>query len=80
MSKLLVFLFVLFCVWYIRRLLQASDVPKQARRREARPHSEVLRECRYCGILVPESESVRSDGEFFCSSEHAQAYSAKAEK
>lgn len=80
MQKLLLFFLVLIGIWYVRRLVQrsaadesASARPAQTRRdvRDEAP-SETVRECAQCGVLVPESEGVIVDYEFYCSAEHAR--------
>lgn len=76
MRNLLLFLLILIGVYYLRRLLAAeskNDDPSQAAsaplpQREA----EQVVPCAHCGLLVPASEGVESQGQFFCSPEHAK--------
>ncbi|MBT0962102.1 PP0621 family protein [Denitromonas iodatirespirans] len=79
MSKLLVFLLVLFAIYWGRRLLSKPKVPPQDRARGAAPQTQAsarMLSCRHCGVHVPESEGVRRDGEFYCCEEHARAADA----
>lgn len=48
--------------------------PKQAKRRGAPPlkHPESMVRCEHCGIHMPRSEAVLSDGHIWCSQEHAK--------
>ena len=79
MRNLLLFLLILIGVYYLRRLLageknedavsgRASDQAPPA----AAPQSEAeqVLPCAQCGLLVPASEGVESQGQFFCSPEH----------
>ena len=82
MRNLALFILFLIGLFYVRRALRgglgqggrkpAGDAPEGA---PATPRSEVqdfeqMVACAHCGLHVPESESVRSAGEFFCSEEH----------
>ncbi|MBS1209858.1 MAG: hypothetical protein H6R19_2256 [Proteobacteria bacterium] len=79
MQKLFLFVLVLIGIWYVRRLLQrnAEKDAQQPAVRSEETRSEAICECRHCGVLVPESEGLVADGEFFCSSEHARAAGRK---
>ncbi|SHH08036.1 PP0621 family protein [Pollutimonas bauzanensis] len=48
--------------------------PKQAPRRGAPPveHAEPMVRCEHCGIHMPRSEAVLSNGHIWCSTEHAK--------
>ncbi len=53
---------------------QGDDRPKQAKKRGAPPveHAEAMVRCEHCGIHMPRSEAVLSDGHIWCSTEHAK--------
>lgn len=80
MRNLLLFVLLLIGLFYARRALRrmgGNDGPSAGegsggrREREAStPEIEQMVACAHCGLHVPESESVRSAGEFFCSEEH----------
>lgn len=48
--------------------------PKQAKKRGAPPveHAEPMVRCAHCGIHMPRSEAVLSNGSIWCSTEHAK--------
>jgi uncharacterized protein len=48
--------------------------PKQAKKRGAPPiaHPESMVRCEHCGIHMPRSEAVLSNGRIWCSQEHAK--------
>lgn len=78
MQKLFLFLLVLLGIWYVRKALRrgaqnevAHDRPRPSA--GAAPHTENIRECSYCSVLIPESEGIVVDGQFYCSPEHAAA-------
>ncbi|MCB1959097.1 MAG: hypothetical protein KDE68_01010 [Rhodocyclaceae bacterium] len=76
MSKLLVFLLVLFAIYWGRRLLRQAGSARE-RVQSARPappvgEAEQILSCARCGLLVPESEGVRRGETFYCCDEHAR--------
>lgn len=48
--------------------------PKQAKKRGAPPvqHTESMVRCEHCGIHMPRSEAILSNGHIWCSQEHAK--------
>lgn len=76
MQKLVLFILLLMGVWYVRRLWAQGEKDASGARPETPPRSERMCECRSCGVLVPESEGMVADGEFFCSAEHARNHAA----
>ncbi len=83
MRNLLLFVLFLIGLFYARRALrgkgdkagrpagEGQDAAGGGRQREAEhPEIEQMVACAHCGLHVPESESVRGAGEFFCSDEH----------
>lgn len=73
MQKLFLFLLVLVAIYYFRRVFNGgrknARVPPQSRTPPVPP--EAVRECRACGLHVPQSEGIEVNGEFYCSVEHA---------
>lgn len=64
---LLVVLGLLLAYWILRSYRRRID------RGEARPQAgtgEDMVRCEQCGVHLPRSESVASQGKFFCSAEH----------
>ncbi len=66
----LVILLVIVAVlmWLLKRLFSNEPEPEQLE--SAR--SETMRQCRYCGVHVPESSVVRANGNSYCCTEHAE--------
>lgn len=84
MQKLFVFLLVLLVIWYVRRALAgAQEIRERGSHRSApqqtAAQSEMMRECRQCGVLVPESEGTVVDGQFYCSVEHAPGHAGRVD-
>lgn len=76
MSKLLLFLLLIFAIYQLRRLSSQGKAQRPARGRQqpADKPVETMRECRLCGLLVPNSEGVEDEDGFFCCAEHARRY------
>ncbi len=80
MSKLLVFLLVLFAIYWVRRMLSKPKTPPGAGPGPGAPRGSAgqtqastrMLSCQRCGVHVPESEGVRVGGDFFCCEEHAR--------
>ncbi|MDD2989924.1 MAG: PP0621 family protein [Zoogloea sp.] len=84
MRNLLLFILFLLGLFFVRRALRRTlgglggrkeDVGGGGARQGAEAPREVLEAeqmvaCAHCGLHVPESEGVRGNGAFFCSSEH----------
>lgn len=72
MSKLLMFVFLLLAIYYVRRMLQGGSSSTAVRTQQpiAR-EAETMGECAHCGVLVPMSEGQQVNGLFYCSAEHA---------
>ena len=66
----LVMLLVIVAVlmWLLKRLFSTEPEPE----RLESSHNETMRQCRYCGVHVPESSSVRVEDKTYCCSEHAE--------
>lgn len=59
---------VIILMWLLKRMFSDDPEPEQLSSRA----SEDMRQCKYCGIHVPESSIVSVDGEPYCSQEHAE--------
>lgn len=78
MRNILLFILFLIGVFYVRRALNggARSQGESARADEPRgapkptEKIEQMVACAHCGVHVPESEGVRSEGGFFCSEAH----------
>lgn len=72
-SKLLVFLLVLFAIYWVRRLLTKPKTPPPAGPAPREPQASMrMLSCQRCGVHVPENEGVRRGGDFYCCEEHAR--------
>lgn len=70
MGKFILFVLVAVVAYL---LFKAAKRPKDAagpRRRRSDRRVENMIACSHCGVLFPESESVRQDGKSFCCEEH----------
>lgn len=68
---LLVVLGLLLAYWILRSYRRRID------RGEGRPQagaSEDMVRCEHCGVHLPRSESIASQGRFFCSPEHQREH------
>lgn len=68
MSRLL-FLVAIAAVIYLLIRSSRKSVPPQKG-----PEAEDMVRCAQCGVHLPRSESILSAGNFFCSTEHRDAY------
>ena len=77
MRLLLIFFAVLILALAIRNLLIKPGSGKTRRTpREGEESLEKIVPCKFCGLHLPESEAVKSDGEIFCCREHAEQWRA----
>lgn len=65
-------------IWFAWRLIQRWLVSQQGQQQPPAPppttDGQAMRRCAYCNVHVPEGESTRSRGEFFCSEAHRDAF------
>lgn len=73
--NLLLFLLVLFGIWWIRRALNKPGAGSDSSRPPAAggDGTERMVECAHCGIHVPETESLSSEGHHYCCAAHRLA-------
>lgn len=69
MGKLILLLLVALAAFVIFKGLKAPRGPRSPDR-SADAASERMVTCERCGVHLPESDSVRADGKYFCSEEH----------
>lgn len=68
---ILIILIVLIVYWLIK-----SRKPTSTDTESLTDASEDMVRCAHCGVHLPESESITSDGNYFCSKDHYQKYLA----
>lgn len=77
MRNLLLFLLILIGIYYLRRMMANDSADRSggaAGPGAPTPPPQVVAEqvlpCAHCGLLVPASEGVQAQGQFYCSPEH----------
>ncbi|MCP5245214.1 MAG: preprotein translocase subunit YajC [Burkholderiales bacterium] len=74
MGKLVFFLIIAVLIYWIlksRSSEQAENLEESSKAEDTAQKSlEEMVRCAYCGVHLPRSESITSQGEFFCSNEH----------
>lgn len=58
---------VALLMWLLKRLFTADPEPEKLESDQA----ENIKQCKYCGVHVPESAIVTIDGDTYCCREHA---------
>lgn len=59
---------VALLLWLLKRLFSGAPGPQAGD--EAAP-AENMRQCKHCGVHVPESSLLEVNGEYYCCQEHA---------
>lgn len=67
MRLIVLLLVVAVLLWLLKRLFSPDSDPDKP----LATQSENMRQCKYCGIHVPESSILSVDGKPYCSAEHA---------
>ena len=67
MRLILLLVIVAILLWLLKRLFSADAETEQLQ--SARP--ENMRQCKYCGVHVPESSIVSVNDESYCCQDHA---------
>ncbi len=70
MSRLLLIIAIVAVVYLLIRSFRKS-APQQD---DKAITAEDMVRCAHCGVHLPKGESVQSDGQFFCGTEHRDAY------
>ncbi len=69
LMRLIVLLVVVaVLLWLLKRLFSPPPAPERLEAQD----SENMRQCKYCGVHVPESSIVIRDEEAYCCAEHAE--------
>jgi len=68
MSRLLLLIAIAAAIYLLIRSYRKN------RPRQDEIVAEEMVRCEHCGVHLPKSESVQSDGHFFCCAEHRDAY------
>ena len=70
------FLLLALGVWVIYRIFKGYGRSLKQDQTPSTPAeaSEDMVRCAHCGVHLPRSESIVSQGEFFCSNEHRQLH------
>jgi hypothetical protein len=76
LGRLLFFaLIVVFFIWVIRSYRRAIKKQREEARKESSSiEGEDMVRCIHCGVHLPRSESIASEGKFFCSDEHRRLH------
>ncbi len=67
MRLLVLLVIVAILMWLLKRLFSGDPEPEQLES----PQAENMRQCKYCGIHVPESSILLLKDEPYCCQEHA---------
>lgn len=68
MRLIILLVIVIVLMWLLKRMFSGDPEPEQLDSKT----SEDMRQCKYCGIHVPESSVVSLNDEPYCSQEHAE--------
>jgi uncharacterized protein len=75
LGRLLFFaLIVVFFVWVIRSYRRAIKKQQEEAHKASSVEGEDMVRCVHCGVHLPRSESIVSEGKFFCSDEHRRLH------
>ena len=64
---IILLLIVALLMWLLKRLFSGKTEPEQLQSKKA----EDMRQCKYCGVHVPESSAIMLKNEPYCCQEHA---------
>ncbi len=67
--KYLILIVFVGVVWWVFK----NRAGRPVERKRASPEPELMVICAHCGVHLPQSDSVSSDGETYCSEAHRQA-------
>ena len=71
--RLLIIAAIIYLVYvWVRNLLDKQADKNQVQKTS--DNQQVMKKCAYCLIHLPESESIQSEGHFFCSEQHRDLY------
>ena len=69
MSRLLLIIAVAVVIYLLVRSFR-----KQTPQQDKTISAEDMVRCAHCGVHLPKGESIQADGQFFCGTEHRDAY------
>lgn len=80
MAKVLLWVIVILAVILVMRVVAAQKIrqnqqtrtPQQSRTQTKRGKAEPMVRCEHCGVHLPRSQALMSDGHTWCSLEHAK--------
>ncbi len=67
---ILLFAVVAILLWLFKRLFADDPDPKEIEH-QAKSKSENIRQCKFCGVHVPESSIILANDNPYCSQDHA---------
>jgi uncharacterized protein len=73
MSKLLILIAAALVLYFLWRGLRRDPRAREDARRAA--EGERMVDCGQCGVHLPLSEAIQSQGRYFCSEEHRRLFS-----
>ncbi|MCK9511533.1 MAG: hypothetical protein M0R28_09930 [Pigmentiphaga sp.] len=78
MSKVLFWVVIILAVLLVSRLLarqavrRRADAPRRQRRGAPPARPQAMVQCAHCGVHLPATDAVKSQGRNWCSPEHAR--------
>ena len=69
---ILLFIVVALLLWVIRRMFGKNSFAEEIQQNDS-PVTENMRQCKFCGIHVPESSIVIFNDKPYCCQEHADS-------
>jgi uncharacterized protein len=67
---ILLFIIVAILMWLLRRLFSGTPEPEEIEHKDE-PKPEDMRQCKFCGIHVPESSAISLNNNPYCCQDHA---------
>jgi len=67
---ILLFVIVAILMWLLKRLFGGTPVPREIEHQDE-SDTENMRQCKFCGVHVPESSVILSNDNPYCCQEHA---------
>ena len=75
MAGILRLLIIAGILWLIYTWLRKALTHQQSTStQEIHPATQVMKQCAYCHVHIPEGESTQSQGYFFCSEQHRNLF------
>jgi uncharacterized protein len=76
MGKLLTLILIIFVIYVLWRGFSRVQQRTKGSNRAKRLEGEPMVNCSQCGVHIPLSEAVASQGRYFCTEEHRQLFSS----